>query len=572
MIIDFFVKVKDFFSKKEKRVWHDLYGNDVRTTIDYPRGSMYDLFKTSANKYSKNNAYIYFGRSVSYENFDKKINECAKSLKEIGVGRGDRVTICMPNTPDAIIMFYAVNMIGAVNNMIHPLSSENEIEYYLNKSKSRFLLCIDMCYSKVEKIVKNTSVEKIIISSVKNEMPLYMKIIYPFVSQKCDISYNQKVLNWNVFMKIGRNYTGKVYERMSSNDDAVILYSGGTTGDPKGVILTNLNFNALAKQCFEMTSAQAGESVLAIMPIFHGFGIGVCIHTALTNGMSDILVPQFKAQEFNKLIKKNKPSFLAGVPTMYEALISSGEKNPNYLKNVTNVICGGDTLNETLRDKVDKYLKDHGSIATIRVGYGLTECTGASCLTPRYFFKEGAIGIPLPDMNYRIVKYDTFEECKPGEVGEICICGPTVMKEYLDDPKSTRNTLKRHADGRKWLHTGDAGYMDEQGVIFFASRLKRIIISSGYNIYPQYIEKILASHSAVLTCTVVGVPHKYKQQVPKAYIVLREGFEPTEDLKEDIKKYCTKSISKYALPYEYEFVDDLPKTLVGKVAFTKLEK
>jgi len=286
--------------------------------------------------------------------------------------------------------------------------------------------------------------------------------------------------------------------------------------------------------------------------------------------MNVILVPLFKPKDFAKLIKKNKPAFLAGVPTMYEALINSKEKSKTYLKGLVNVICGGDVLNETLRNNVDAYLKSHGSTANIRVGYGLTECTGASCLTPRYYFKEGGIGIPLPDMYYKIVKIGTYEEADVNEAGEICISGPTVMKRYLNDIEETTKVLKNHKDGKTWLHTGDIGYMNEEGLVFFETRLKRMIVSSGYNIYPQYIEKIIMSHPAVLTSTVIGIPHAYKKQVAKAYIVLRENFDDTEELREDIKKYCEKSISKYALPYEYEYVDDIPKTKVGKVAFTKL--
>ncbi len=565
-------KIINFFRVKEDiKPWYSLYGNNVPPKLDYPTGSMYDAFLEAAKKYPNYKAYTYFGKSKSYKVLRKQVTEAAKSLKALGVKRGDKITICMPNTPDAIIMFYAINMIGAVANMIHPLSSEKEIEFYLNKSGSRYMQCLDMCYPKVKKILANTGVKNVIISTVTSKMPGYMQAIYPFIKKKEYIDFDEKVISWKDFIKSGKSYDRYYYARMRSDDDAVILYSGGTTGDPKGVVLSNMNFNALATQCFKMTDpAKAGDSVLTVMPIFHGFGIGVCVHTELISGMSVVLVPQIKADEFSKLIKKNKPTFLAGVPTLYEALINSKEKSKNYLKSVTNVICGGDILNETLRTKVDAYLKEHGSIATIRVGYGLTECTGASCLTPRYYFKEGGIGIPLPDMIYKIMKFDSLEEAETNEVGEICINGPTVMKRYLHDKEETKRVLKMHDDGKLWLHTGDVGYINEEGLVFFESRLKRMIISSGYNIYPQYIEKVILSHPAVLSTTVVGIPHPYKKQVPKAYIILRNNFDDSDDLRKDIKNYCEKSISKYALPKEYEYVKELPKTLVGKVAFTKL--
>lgn len=556
-----------------KESWYDLYGNNVPPKLEYPEGSMYKAFYKTCKKYPRYRAYKYYGKSCNYIKLNKKIVNAAKSLKAIGVKKGDRITICMPNTPDAVVLFYAVNLVGGVANMVHPLSSEQEILHCINKSNSKYLLCLDMLYPKIECIMDQTKLKKVIISKISNEMHICLRIIYPFISKKYKVGYSKKFISWKNFNKLGKTYTDEYKVKMHNKDDAVILYSGGTTGDSKGVVLTNLNFNALATQCFKMADpAKAGDSILTIMPIFHGFGLGVCIHTALISGMNVILVPQFKSKDFSKMIKRNKPAFLAGVPTMYEALINSKERSKTYLSSVINVICGGDVLNETLKDKVDSYLKEHGSKANIRVGYGLTECTGASCLTPRYYFKEGGIGIPLPDMYYKIVRVNTYEKANVNEDGEICISGPTVMKGYLNDEDETKKVLKRHDDGRLWLHTGDIGCMNEEGLVFFKSRLKRIIVSSGYNIYPQYIEKVIMSHPSVSTCVVIGIDHPYKKQVPKAYIVLRDNFEDTEELRNDIKEYCEKSIAKYSLPYEYEYVNELPKTLIGKVAFTKLGK
>lgn len=560
------------FKDTVEKPWYKLYGNNVPHSIEYSKGSIYDSVKCASNKYPLYKAYTYFGKSCRYIKFNKEIINLSKSLKYIGAKKGERITICMPNTPDAVIMFYAINAIGCIANMIHPLSSEKEIEFYLNKSKSKYILCLDDLYPKIKNIINNTCVEKIIISKVSNRMPIYLKVVYPLTKKRVKIKYDSNIISFNNLEHMGKHYKGKYLENVKNYDDAVILYSGGTTGDAKGVVLSNLNFNALAMQCFNMVDpAKAGDSILTIMPIFHGFGIGVSVHTELSNGMHIILIPKFNSSEFGKLIKKYKPNFLAGVPTMYEALISSNIKSKTYLKSVCNAICGGDILNETLRDRVDTYLKEHGSVATIRVGYGLTESTAAVCVTPRYYFKEGAIGIPLPDMNFKIVKIGTETKLKPNIEGEICINGPTVMKRYLDDINETRKSLKIHTDGKVWLHTGDVGYMNEDGIVFFKSRLKRIIVSSGYNIYPQYLEKIIMSHPAVLTCTVIGIPHKYKGQVPKAYVVLRKNFCDNDNLRNEIKEYVKKSIAKYSLPYEYEYVNEIPKTIIGKVAFTKLK-
>ncbi len=567
-------RLNRWFNKPESSPWTDYYG-DVPEHLQYPSYSMWELIEKTVDKYPRYEAYEYFGKNVTFTKFFQKIEQCAKALKAININKGDRVTICMPNTPEGVIMFYAINMVGATANMIHPLSSVNEIEFYLNKSKSKAILAVDLTYDKVSKAVKNTKVETIITSSVSDSMKRFTHLLYWLtkgIKNKIEID-KQNTICWNAFIYNGKNYEGVYKTSPTADEEAVILYSGGTTGEPKGIVLSNLNFNALAIQSHLMCDpSKAGDSVLGIMPIFHGFGIGVCTHTVLHAGMKCIFIPQFKAKDFYKLIKKYKPNFLAGVPTMYEALVNSNVKDKRYMKCVTTVINGGDTLNPILKDKINKYLESHGSPANVRVGYGLTECTGASCLTPRFFYKDGSIGVPFPDMLYKIVKIGTLNTAKTNKDGEICISGPTVMMHYLDDEQETSKALKKHSDGKIWLHTGDVGCMKKNGMVYFKSRLKRIIVSSGYNIYPQYIEKVINSHPAVETCCVVPMDHPYKMHVPKAYIVLKEGFILNDKLKKDIKKYCEQSIAKYSLPYEYEYRDALPKTLVGKVDFTKLNK
>ena len=380
------------------------------------------------------------------------------------------------------------------------------------------------------------------------------------------------IVMWEEFINGSSNYQGEYHEHRKAYDPAVILYSGGTTGSPKGILLSNLNFNALAIDCTAVIEqAVPGATVLSILPIFHGFGLGVCIHTPLSKGMGVILIPSFNFKKFGDIIRKNQPNFIAGVPTLYEALLESNI-GPNELKCITSVICGGDALNSTLRDKVNTFLEEHGSKAKIRVGYGLTEGTGACCLSPENVFNDGIIGMPLPDMYFKIIIPGTHETAPVGEDGEICISGPLVMMGYINDDAETMQTLRYHEDGRLWLHTGDVGYLGKDGLIYFSQRIKRIIVSSGYNIYPTYLESIINSHDAVLTSTVIGIPHSYKGQVAKAFIVLRDGYDNKAKIEKEIKALLAKNVAKYALPYEYEFRDKLPKTLVGKVAFKELEK
>ena len=561
-------------TNKEDRLWINKY-KDARANLEYPSGSMIDALTQVSRKYPEYFAYEYFGKKVTYRNFMRQIENVAKSLKNYGVDKDDRVTICMPSTPEAICTIYAANLIGAVANMIHPLSSEKEIENYVNQSDSKFILILDSVLDKVLNIKRNTKLQKIIVARPDTSMPPLMHYLYKITNYKKKIKIpkdDDDIVLWNTFISSAKDFVGVCYEKREANDLAVILYSGGTTGEPKGIMLSNLNINALALGAHELIKQTIpGNSVLSLLPIFHGFGLAVCIHTPLLSGMKCILIPQFNAKKFGDLIRKTKPNFLVGVPTLYEALLKQKLKKRD-LECVEAVISGGDILTPELKKKVDEYLKQYGSYATVRPGYGLTEATAATCLTNEEEYIEGLIGVPFPDTYFKIVKINTLEEADIGTDGEICISGPTVMMGYLNNEVETNQTLKYHPDGKLWLHTGDVGAMQEDGTIVFKQRIKRIIVSSGYNIYPSYIENVIVSHKDVLSCAVVGVPHKYKGQVAKAYIVLKDGVELTGKIKKEIIELCKKNVSIYSLPKEYEYRSSLPKTKVGKVAFTELEK
>ena len=562
------MKLKKLFKKISKR--ESSKEDIIPTHLDYPNFTLYEHVEVTAKKFPKYYAYEYYNNLCTYEEFMKKIDNCARALKAEGVKKGDAVTICMPNTPEAITMFYAVNKIGAVCNMIHPLSSAQEIKYYLNLAESKIILTINVSLEKVMSIIDETKVERVVLASPSEEMNGVMSFLYYVTSgRKIKVEKDSRIKKWKEFISSGKEYTLNTKEDVAMTDTAIILYSGGTTGTPKGIVLSNYNFTALATQGKIMCEpCKEGDTALSIMPIFHGLGLGVCIHIPLTVGMKCVLIPAFQAKKFTQFIKKHKPNFLVGVPTLFEALLKTDLKE-NELACIKTVACGGDSLSINTKKAIDKFLSDHGSTAQIREGYGLTECSGASCVTPRGLYKEGSIGIPFPDMVYKIVKIGTHEEADVMEDGEICISGPTVMVGYLKNEEETYQTLREHDDGKVWLHTGDIGCMDSEGYIYFKQRLKRMIVSSGYNIYPSQIEKIIASHKSVLSCTVIGVSHPYKGQVAKAYIVLNDGYKPTHELKEEIKAYCEENIAKYALPYEYR--DSLPKTLIGKVSYKALE-
>ena len=552
--------------------WFDFYG-DVPHTLDYPDISMYQMIKNVAAEYSSYTAYDFMGKSADFAEFISQIDECAKALAAYGIKKGDAVTVCLPNLPQAVIMFYAINKIGAVASMVHPLSAETEIKFYLNETKSRIAITLSRFYDKFEAIKGETQVEKVIVTKIEEALPAVKGFLYKFVGHEPKVVNDPWVMSWGDFLDGAKKYTGDPEYAGCGEDSAVVLFSGGTTGTSKGILLTNLNFNALAMQTAAASGCfAAGDVMLSVMPVFHGFGLGVGIHTMLAHGGKCVLVPQLNVDEFPGLFKKHKPSYMAGVPTLFEAIMrNEGMKNVD-LSSLKGLFSGGDTLSVELKKKVDAFLADHGATIQVREGYGTTECVTASCLTPIDYYREGSIGIPFPDTFYKIVIPNTNEEAAVREMGEICITGPTLMKEYINNPKETLQTLRVHDDGKTYLHTGDLGYMDEDGFIYFVQRLKRMIVTSGYNVYPSQIENIIDAHEAVMFSTVIGVKDDYRMQRVKAFIVLKPGFTPTDEIKASIEAHCKKNIAKYALPREYEYRDSLPKTLVGKVAYRELEK
>lgn len=558
---------------KPKAPWSKYYKND-EMKMKVPDGSIYEFMKSTVSEHSNTIAYNYFGHTVTYKEFIKQIESAAKAFRCQGIRKGDVVTICMPNTPEGIISFYALNKIGAIANMIHPLSSEQKIKNYLISTHSVMLVMIDLCYEKVAEVIKETDVYKTIVVSAGNSMSIFMKLGY-IVTKSRKIKkprFKGEYIYWNDFLRKGSMYNGKIQFDTDKDTPAVILHSGGTTGIPKGILLSNGNFNALAMQIkLVLKRIEEGDIVLAIMPIFHGFGLGVSIHGPLYLGMTLNLLPQFDAKKFDKLLEKNRPQVIAGVPTLYEALLNSNNDKLD-LSCLKYIVSGGDSLTEQLAKKVNAFLKEHNCNEKIMQGYGMTESVAATALACDDFNIEGSIGIPFPGDYFKIVAPHTQEEVPTGEIGEICVCGPTVMMGYLDNEKETNEVLQVHSDGNVWLHTGDLGYMDKNGVIFYQSRLKRMIVSSGYNVYPQQIENVIEEHEAVLKCTVIGIPHPYKMQVAKAIIVLKNDYTESLSTKKSIKEHCEKHLSKFSLPYEYEFRKSLPKTLIGKVDFRKLSE
>jgi len=557
-----------------KAPWKDCLG-DVPMHLDYFEGSMFEMVEQAAKKYPNHVAFDFMGKPTTYRKMVEDIEVCARALKTIGVREGDRVTIALPNCPQAISLFYAVNLVGGIANMIHPLSAEKEIEFYLNESESVTAITLDQFYHKLERVRKNTKVVNLVIASIKDALSKPIKAGYMLTEgRKIEkIPEDAPVIRWAEFMKLSRHCFYNYRVKRAGDDPAVILYSGGTTGTTKGIVLTNRNFNALSQQVIAANQMfRPGDKMLAAMPLFHGFGLGVCIHTMLTQGGRCILVPRFTPESYARLIVKHRCNFIAGVPTLYEALLRLKTMDGADLSCLKGVFSGGDSLSVELKKKFDKFLYDHKATIQVREGYGTTETVTACCLTPAHMHKEGSIGLPFPDTYIKIVSPGTDKELPYGEEGEILLAGPTVMKEYMNHPEETAQTLQAHGDGLTWVYTGDLGTMDEQGFVYFKGRAKRMIVTSGYNVYPGQLENILDAHEYVQMSCVIGVPDPYKMQKVKAFVKLAAGVEPSEETKQAILEHCRKHIAKYAMPYDIEFREYMPKTLVGKVAYRVLEE
>ncbi len=551
------------------------YVGELPLHLEYFEGSMFEKVAQVAEQYPNNTAFTFMGKQTTYRQMIREIERCARALKTIGVRENDKVTIAMPNCPQAIYMFYAVNLVGAIANMIHPLSAEKEIEFYLNESESVTAITLDQFYHKFESIREKTGVVNIIIASVKDALSKPVRAGYMLTEGRKikPIPKDAPVIRWKEFMRLSEHCFYKYKVQRKSEDPAVILYSGGTTGTTKGIVLTNRNFNALGQQVIATNPMfRPGDKMLAAMPLFHGFGLGVCIHTMLSQGGQCILIPRFTAKSYAKDIVKYRCNFIAGVPTLYEALLRLPSMEGADLSCLKGVFSGGDSLSIELKKKFDKFLYDHKASIQVREGYGTTETVTACCLTPPHMAKEGSIGLPFPDTYIKIVEPGTDRELPYGEEGEILLAGPTVMKEYMKHPEETAQTLRHHADGLTWVYTGDLGTMDEQGFIYFKGRAKRMIISSGYNVYPGQIENILDANEMVQMSCVIGVPDPYRMQKVKAFVKLAPGVPAIDATKNELLDYCRKHIAKYAMPYDIEFKEDMPKTLVGKVAYRVLEE
>lgn len=553
----------------ETKPWIQFYGS-VPKSIDYPQVTMYEAVAATARTYPDAVAYDFMGLTRTYRDFIDEIDRCADALAMLGLGKGDRITIAMPTTPQGIICFYAANRLGAVASMIHPLSTAPEIEFYLNLSQSKLALTLDAFYGKFKEVMGRTGLQRLILTRIPDYLPLIKGIAFGLIKGRKipRVPADENVVWWRDLMRRSASRTPPA--QMNTHDLAVILYSGGTTGRPKGIMLSNANFIAEGLQCAHWVGMDQNSSILAILPIFHGFGLGVCVNAAFMGGGTSILVPTFTPEEVARLIKRKRPSFVVGVPTLFDALSRNAVFQGTDLSCLKAAFCGADTLPRVVKERFEAVVRKQGGQVKLLEGYGLTEAVTGIMATPLTEYREGSIGVPFPDMMAKIVRLDTAEEADVGEEGEICISGPAVMMGYLDQPEETAQTLQTHADGRVWLHTGDIGTMDEDGFFYFRLRRKRMIKSSGMNVYPAQVEACLYAHPAVSEACVIGVPDPSQIERVKAFVVLKDSAQAGPAMEQELIDHCRKDLIKWSCPREVEFREALPLTLVGKVAYKVL--
>jgi long-chain acyl-CoA synthetase len=551
--------------------WERFYGS-VAPHLEYPESTLYAALSATARRVPEAIAWDFFGTRSTYRQLVADIDCCAAALAGEGLERGQRILVSMPTCPQGVIAFYAATRLGAVPAMIHPLSTPPEITQFLDQTGARIALTLDAFHAGLAAATPKAALERIVLARIPDYLPLAKRIGFALTRGRkiAKVVGDARVRWWSELMS--REAPPAPPASASPDDPAAILFSGGTTSLPKGIVLSHRNFISEGKAVSSWCDLGAGDSILAVLPIFHGFGLGVCVNAALMAGGKSILVPQFSPEIVAERVRKDRPSVLVGVPTLFDALARDPGFAAADLSCLRACYCGADTLPRTVKERFEAIVSGRGGKVRLLEGYGLTEAVTAIMAMPIDSYREGSIGVPLPGMLAKVCRQGSTEEAPIGEEGEICIAGPAVMLGYLDDPAATAETLRVHADGRTWLHTGDLGRMDADGFFYFSLRLKRMIKSSGFNVYPAQVEATLRHHLAVLDACVIGVPDPQQIERVVAYVVLKPGVTPDTRMEHELIAYCQAHLIKWSCPREVRFIDGLPQTRVGKVDYRALAR
>ncbi|WP_134684737.1 long-chain-fatty-acid--CoA ligase [Brevibacillus migulae] len=544
--------------------WIASYPSETSASLEYPRVSLTHFLVESAKNYPENPALYFMGKRITYSQLLTLSYQCANALISRGVKKGDRVAIMLPNLPQTVIAYYGALFAGAVVVMTNPLYTERELVHQINDSGAETLIALDLLYNRVMSVKASTPLKHVIFTSISDFLPIVKKWAYPLVQRKQGqkppaIAYDNTIEPFLSILK--ESATNPVNVEVDPEEDLALLqYTGGTTGVAKGVMLTHMNLVANTVQCgeilYKMKPGQ--ERIIGALPFFHVYGLTTVMNKGIKLGAEIILIPRFDVKQILESIHKLKPTMFPGAPTMYIGLINHPDLPKYDLSSIEACVSGSAPLPLEVQQRFEEITK--GKLVE---GYGLTEASPVTHSNPLWGKRiSGSIGLPWPDTDCKVVDPATGEELPQGEVGELVVSGPQVMRGYWNRPEDTAATLK---DG--WLLTGDMGYMDEKGYFYIVDRKKDMIIAGGYNIYPREVEEVLFEHPAVQEAAIIGVPDPYRGETVKAFVILKKGQSVTE---EELNQHCRKRLASYKVPRLYEFPEELPKTMVGKVLRRKL--
>ena len=550
------------------------YYEKIGITKEIPKVKAYDLIH---NKYANNKELIslnYFGKKITYYEMFNNIEMVAKSLKKIGVQKGDIVLMALPTIPEMVYVFYALNRIGAIVDTVDPRIKSDRYKQIISETNAKYLFAIDMCYPTISSLLKEVDLSKVILTSATTSLPLPIKMLSLLKNKNRYKITDNKIIEWSDFIKLGQNYFGEVDCKYSADMPVVIVHTGGTTGEPKGVILTNENFNTMAiTQEISGFNSQEKDKFLTFLPPFIAYCLVNAIHDPLYLGFENILIPKFDASDFPNLMYKYKPNHVLAGPIRWDYFIKNKKIQKEDLSYLKSPISGGDVLNIELEREINNFFKQHNCNIPIASGYGLTEVSAAAIYSKSTAYKEGFVGIPYVKNNVSVFVPGTKEELPYNQEGEICISTKTLMKEYFNNHSATANIIKKLADGERWIYTGDLGIIDHDGSIKVSGRIKRLIVRNGNKIFPSDVENIILQNQLINRVSVVSMPSSEERNVPVAYLTIKPtgmGFE--NDIVDNIELAIRNKLPDFNVPVKYIFKLELPLTNINKIDFKKLEQ
>ena len=539
-----------------------------------PALSAFEYVCQRSKNHLNDTALEYYGRKFTYADLIVNVKKTAAALRGAGVKKGDIITVVSIMTPEIIALFYAADMMGATLNLVDPRYSVEGIREYIEEVDSHLLVCLNVVYERCRQAAKRTNVEKVIVLSPADSLPPVMAVGYKLTTPDKN-KYASNVIRWKQFIKGGEGQSTAA-EPYDPDHACVVVHTGGTTGSPKGVMLTDDCFNGIALQFQAYPKLfHRGQKLMNVMPPFIAYGFACGIHLPLVLGFTVIIIPNLDPAKLGSLVLKHKPEHMFGVPTHYQQLAADPKLRDKDLSFIINYAAGGDSLSRGAEQTVNDFLAAHGARYPIAKGYGMTEVSSAATVAAGLDNKPGSVGIPMVNTVVAAFEPGTDQELPIGQRGELCISGPCLMKGYYNKPEETAILLRRHPDGRIWAHTGDMGYLDEDGFVYLDSRIKRMIIRhDGFKVFPSMIENVVSRHPAVHQCSVVGCADKDHTQgrLPFVYIVLKaDTTAKKKQVIRELERMCAEELPEYVQPVAYKFISSMPMTPVGKVDYRQLE-